>query len=92
MGLRVVAQWSGDGSIAELEATPKAKLNVLHCYRSMNYISPHGGEVRIPWVEYNFFGPSKIEESLRRIAEHFDDHIKAGAERVIAKYKPLMQA
>ncbi|HNV54944.1 MAG TPA: nitrogenase component 1, partial [Pseudomonadales bacterium] len=38
MGLRVIAQWSGDGSIAELEATPKAKLNVLHCYRSMNYI------------------------------------------------------
>src|SRR5208282_392710 len=34
MGLRVIAQWSGDGSLAELEATPKAKLNVLHCYRS----------------------------------------------------------
>ncbi|HAJ72897.1 MAG TPA: nitrogenase molybdenum-iron protein alpha chain, partial [Methylophilaceae bacterium] len=34
MGLRVIAQWSGDGSIAELENTPKAKLNVLHCYRS----------------------------------------------------------
>ncbi|HQT44170.1 MAG TPA: nitrogenase component 1, partial [Halothiobacillus sp.] len=28
MGLRVIAQWSGDGSIAELENTPKAKLNV----------------------------------------------------------------
>ena len=41
MGLRVIAQWSGDGSLAELEATPKAKLNVLHCYRSMNYISRH---------------------------------------------------
>ena len=27
MGLRVIAQWSGDGTIAELEATPKAKLN-----------------------------------------------------------------
>ncbi len=24
MGLRVIAQWSGDGSLAELEATPKA--------------------------------------------------------------------
>ena len=86
MGLRVIAQWSGDGSIAELEATPKAKLNVLHCYRSMNYISRHMEEkYGIPWVEYNFFGPSKIEESLRRIASHFDDHIKEGAERVIAK-------
>ena len=91
MGLRVIAQWSGDGSIAELEATPKAKLNILHCYRSMNYISRHMEEkYGIPWVEYNFFGPSKIAESLRRIAGHFDDKIKEGAERVIAKYQALM--
>ena len=41
MGLRVIAQWSGDGTIAEMENTPKAKLNLLHCYRSMNYISRH---------------------------------------------------
>ena len=60
MGLRVIAQWSGDGSIAELEATPKAKLNVLHCYRSMNYISRHMEEkYGVPWVEYNFFGPTQ---------------------------------
>jgi len=93
MGLRVIAQWSGDGTIAEIENTPKAKLNVLHCYRSMNYISRHMEEkYGTPWVEYNFFGPSKIEASLREIASHFDDTIKEGAERVIAKYKPLMQA
>jgi nitrogenase molybdenum-iron protein alpha chain len=90
MGLRVIAQWSGDGTIAELENTPKAKLNVLHCYRSMNYISRHMEEkYGIPWFEYNFFGPSKIEESLRTIAGHFDDTIKANAEKVIAKYKSL---
>ncbi|MBB5048022.1 nitrogenase molybdenum-iron protein alpha chain [Rhodopseudomonas rhenobacensis] len=93
MGLRVIAQWSGDGTIAELEATPKAKLNILHCYRSMNYITRHMEEkFNIPWVEYNFFGPTKIESSLREIASHFDDKIKEGAEKVIAKYKPLMQA
>ena len=70
MGLRVIAQWSGDGTLAELESTPKAKLNVLHCYRSMNYISRHMEEkYGIPWVEYNFFGPTKIAESLRAIAE-----------------------
>jgi nitrogenase molybdenum-iron protein alpha chain len=89
----VIAQWSGDGSLAELEATPKAKLNVLHCYRSMNYISRHMEEkYGIPWCEYNFFGPSKIAESLRKIAAFFDDKIKEGAERVIAKYQPLMDA
>ncbi|WP_165227766.1 nitrogenase molybdenum-iron protein alpha chain [Aquisphaera insulae] len=93
MGLRVVAQWSGDGTIAELQNTPKAKLNLLHCYRSMNYIARHMEErFEIPWLEYNFFGPTKIEESLRAIAEHFDDTIKEGAERVIARYKAETEA
>jgi nitrogenase molybdenum-iron protein alpha chain len=93
MGLRVVSQWSGDGTLAEMEKTPKVKLNLLHCYRSMNYISRHMEEkYGIPWLEYNFFGPTKIAESLRKIAAQFDDHIKEGAERVIAKYQPMMEA
>lgn len=88
MGLRVVAQWSGDGTLSEMELTPKVRLNLLHCYRSMNYISRHMEEkYGIPWVEYNFFGPTKIEESLRKIAAFFDDRIQQGAERVIARYK-----
>ena len=93
MGLRVVSQWAGDGTLAEIEMTPKVKLNLLHCYRSMNYISRHMEEkYGIPWLEYNFFGPTKIAESLRAIAAHFDDHIKEGAERVIARYQPAMEA
>ncbi len=93
MGLRVIAQWSGDGTLAEMENTPKAKLNLLHCYRSMNYISRHMEEkYGIPYMEYNFFGPTKIENSLREIAAFFDDTIKANTEKVIAKYKPMMQA
>jgi len=93
MGLRVIAQWSGDGTLAELEATPKAKLNLLHCYRSMNYITRHMEEkYGVPWVEYNFFGPTKIAESLRAIAAHFDAKIQEGAERVIAKYQPLVDS
>jgi nitrogenase molybdenum-iron protein alpha chain len=93
MGLRVIAQWSGDGTIKELESSPKAKLNVLHCYRSMNYIARHMEEkYNIPWVEYNFFGPTKIVDSLRRIAAQFDETIQANAEKVIAKYQPLMDA
>jgi nitrogenase molybdenum-iron protein alpha chain len=92
MGLRVIAQWSGDGTIAEMENTPKAKLNLLHCYRSMNYISRHMEEkYGIPYMEYNFFGPTKIEASVREIAAFFDDSVKAKAEAVIAKYKPIMQ-
>ncbi|MCX8049173.1 MAG: nitrogenase molybdenum-iron protein alpha chain [Methylohalobius sp.] len=93
MGLRVIAQWSGDGTLAELERTSKAKLNIIHCYRSMNYIVRHMEEkYGIPWVEYNFFGPTKIAESLRKIASFFDAKIQEGAERVIAKYEPVAKA
>ncbi len=93
MGLRVVAQWSGDGTLAEMENTPSVKVNLLHCYRSMNYIARYMEErYGIPWVEYNFFGPTKIAESLRKIASFFDERIKEGAERVIEKYTPVMNA
>lgn len=93
MGLRVVAQWSGDGTISEMELTPKVKLNLVHCYRSMNYISRHMEEkYGIPWMEYNFFGPTKTDESLRKIASFFDEKIQQKAEEVIAKYKLQYQA
>jgi len=91
IGLRVVAQWSGDGTLAEMEKTPLAKLNLLHCYRSMNYISRYMEEKHgIPWVEYNFFGPSKVAASLREIAAHFDETIQQKAEQVIAKYQTMV--
>lgn len=88
VGLRVIGQWAGDGTINELSISHKAKLNILHCYRSMNYICTTMEErYGIPWTEYNFFGPTKIAESLRHIATYFDDYIKENVERVIAKYE-----
>ena len=54
----------------------------------MNYISRHMEEkYGIPWMEYNFFGPTKTDESLRKIASFFDESIQQKAEEVIAKYK-----
>ncbi len=92
MGLRVIAQWSGDGTISEMQSTHRAKLLLLHCYRSMNYICRHMEEkYGIPWLEYNFFGPTKTEESIRKIAQKFDRKIQDNAEKVIAKYKPIMK-
>ncbi len=92
MGLSVVAQWSGDGTLQELATTHRAKLNVIHCYRSMNYICRSMEEkYGTPWVEYNFFGPTKIVESMRKIAGFFDDHIKAKTEEAIAGYEAFFQ-
>ncbi|SHO56819.1 nitrogenase molybdenum-iron protein alpha chain [Vibrio quintilis] len=93
MGLRVVAQWSGDGTLPELENTPKVKLNLVHCYRSMNYIVRYMEEKHgIPWVEYNLFGPAKIESSMRKIASYFDEKIQKQTEEVIARYKEQWNA
>lgn len=93
LGLRVVAQWSGDGTFHQFKAGPKVKINLLHCYRSMNYITRHMEETYgIPWMEFNFFGPTKIIESLRAIAAKFDEKIQENAERMIAKYQPMVDA
>jgi nitrogenase molybdenum-iron protein alpha chain len=93
IGLNVVGNWSGDATLAEIERAPKARLNLIHCYRSMNYICRHMEEkYGVAWMEYNFFGPSQIEESLRKIAKHFGPEIEAKAEAVIEKYRPLVDA
>ena len=58
----------------KIAATHQVKLNVIHCYRSMNYMCKVMEEkYGIPWIELNFFGPTKIKESLRKLAERFDD-------------------
>jgi nitrogenase molybdenum-iron protein alpha chain len=93
IGLRIIAQWSGDGTLRELENTPMARVNLVHCYRSMNYIARHMEEkFQIPWIEYNFFGPTQIAESLRAIAALFDARVQEKAEAVIEKYRPLCEA
>ena len=91
-GFNVKAVWTGDGQLEHIAATHKVKLNVIHCYRSMNYMCKVMEEkFGIPWVELNFFGPTKIKESLRKLASMFDDTIKEKVEAVIAKYDPEMQ-
>lgn len=102
-GLRVVSIWSGDATLDELAVTPEVKLNIVHCYRSMNYITRHMEDTYgIPWIEANFFGPSKIKASLMKLVEFFDDHIKERTEdaikkrekemeRVIERYRPRLE-
>jgi len=91
-GFNVKASWTGDGQIEQIAATHQVKLSVIHCYRSMNYMARVMEEkYGIPWLELNFFGPSKIKASLRKLAERFDDNIKEKVEAAIAKYDPEMQ-
>lgn len=92
VGYRIVATWTGDGTLEGLAVTPEVKLNIIHCYRSMNYICRHMEETYgIPWIEVNFFGPTGIKASLRRLAEQFDDFIQERTEEAIRKHEPEMQ-
>src|SRR6266567_1739748 len=92
-GLNVKSVWTGDGEMEKIAATHQVKLNVIHCYRSMNYMCKVMQYISsIPLIELNFFGPTKIRQSLRKLAELFDDSIKEKVEAVIAKYDPIMQA
>jgi nitrogenase molybdenum-iron protein alpha chain len=59
----------------------------------MNYICRHMEETYgVPWMEFNFFGPTQIAASLRAIAAKFDETIQQKAEEVIAKYQPMVDA
>lgn len=92
MGLKVIATWTGDGKIEDMAASHNAKYNLVHCYRSINYIARLMEEkYDVPWVEYNFFGPTATVASIRKIAALFDDNIKENAEKVIKKYEGEMQ-
>jgi len=39
MGLNVISQSMGDSTLSELANMRHAKIILLHCYRSMNYIA-----------------------------------------------------
>jgi len=92
-GLNVKATWTGDGEIEKIAATHKVKLAIIHCYRSMKlHGAGHGGKYSIPWIELNFFGPTKIRNSLRKLAERFDDRIKGTSRRSSPSTTPSCRA
>lgn len=86
IGLRVSSIWTGDADIESLMSTVDVRLNILHCYRSVNYICRHMEETyNIPWVEVNFFGVRNMAQSLQKIAAFFDEKIQENVRRVIEK-------
>ena len=92
IGLKVKAVWTGDGEIEKIAATHQVKLNIIHCYRSMNYMCKVMEEkYGIPWMELNFFGPAKIAASLRKLGEYFGEEIRQRVDAVIAKYEPKVR-
>ena len=104
MGLRVVAQWSGDGTLAELENTPARQaqpaallpLDELH-------LAAHGGEVRHPLDRVQLLRPDqdrRVAAPDRRASSTTrsrkgpsgsSSEYKPEVEAVIAKYRPRLE-
>jgi nitrogenase molybdenum-iron protein alpha chain len=101
-GVRVLSTFSGDGSYEEIRRAHKAKLNMVQCHRSINYMADMmEKKFGIPWIKVNFIGVNATVKSLRKIARFFDDkeltrRIESVIEKELAevtpqieKYKPL---
>ncbi|ABL64794.1 nitrogenase molybdenum-iron protein alpha chain [Chlorobium phaeobacteroides] len=93
-GITLVASFSGNSTVGQIENAHTADLNVILCHRSINYM----GEMMetkygIPWMKVNFVGAESTAKSLRKIAEYFgDEELKARVEAVIAEEMPKVKA
>ncbi|MDR2616054.1 MAG: nitrogenase component I subunit alpha [Oscillospiraceae bacterium] len=85
-GIEVVSVFTGDGSVEAIRNAHHARLNLVMCHRSINYIAEMiKTKYGTDWLKVNFIGVGATCESLRDIAEYFgDDVLKARVEDVIA--------
>lgn len=73
-GIKVVSTFSGDGSYDDAIKAHLAKLNLVMCHRSINYMANMMEEkYGTPWMKVNFIGIHAFAKSLRKIAKFFDN-------------------
>jgi len=96
-GIELVATFSGDSVYDDLAESHTANLNVIMCYRSINYMANMmETKYGIPWIKVNFIGANATSKSLRKIAAYFDDaDLSERVEAVIAdeleKLRPIRE-
>ncbi|MGC9504219.1 nitrogenase molybdenum-iron protein alpha chain [Baaleninema sp.] len=93
-GINVVASFSGDGSYDEATQAHLAKVNLVMCHRSINYMATMmETKFGTPWMKVNFIGVHAFAKSLRKIARFFDDAaLTERVEQVIAEEVGLAEA
>jgi nitrogenase molybdenum-iron protein alpha chain len=86
-GLTVHSTFSGNSEYDEFASAHTVDLNVVMCYRSINYLADMMEKrYGIPWFKVNFVGAAATAKSLRRIAAYFgDEALIARVEKVIAE-------
>ncbi len=74
MGVEVNVTFTGDSRYTALKKAPEACLNIIQCAGSMNYLASKMKELfDIPYINVSFLGLEDTADSLRRIAEFFND-------------------
>jgi nitrogenase molybdenum-iron protein alpha chain len=86
-GIRLVATFSGNVKYGDIAESHNAKLNVVMCHRSINYMAEMmERKFGIPWFKVNFIGAEATAKSLRKIAQYFGDPaLTARVEAVVAE-------
>lgn len=85
IGYKVMSIMTGDGTFEDLTGAHKAKLNLVQCHRSINYIAEMlEKKYGTPWLKVNFIGVEATVRTLRNIAMYFDDpQLTTNTEQVI---------
>ncbi len=74
MGIDINVTFTGDSNYEALKKAPQASLNIIQCAGSMSYLAQKMQEqYEIPYIRVSFLGIEDTSESLRRIAEAFND-------------------
>ncbi len=86
-GITLVATFSGNSSIDGFANAHTADLNMIMCYRSINYVAEMmETKYGIPWIKVNFIGAEASAKSLRKIAAYYgDQELTDRVEQVIAE-------
>jgi nitrogenase molybdenum-cofactor synthesis protein NifE len=74
MGVNIISTISGDSEVEEIAMSHRAKLNIVQCQKSSNYLADKmEKKYGIPSIKVNFFGIDNTLTSLMLIAEFFND-------------------
>jgi len=84
-GIEVMNLFTGDASFESLKSAHLARLNLVMCHRSINYIAEMmKTRYGMDWLKVNFIGVGATCKSLREIAKYFNDpELTARVEEVI---------
>jgi nitrogenase molybdenum-cofactor synthesis protein NifE len=74
MGVNIISTITGDSYVDEIAQAHRAKLNIVQCQKSSNYLADKmEKKYGIPSIKVNFFGIKQTINSLRDVADFFDD-------------------